>query len=54
MIEEKDTRTLKIIIANKMRKRRRLEEELEKVNKEIQELNKMINTLNVENVEVEK
>jgi len=48
MIEEKDTRTLKIIIANKIRKRRRLEEELEEVNKEIQELSKMMDRLSTE------
>ena len=37
-----DIRTLKIVIANKIRKRRRLEEELKKVNEEIEELNREI------------
>ena len=35
-------RTLKIVVANKIRKRRRLEEELKKVNEEIEKLNKEI------------
>ena len=37
-----DMRTLKIVVANKIRKRRRLEEELRKVNEEIEELNREI------------
>jgi len=37
-----DMRTLKIVVANKIRKRRRLEEELKKVNEEIDELNREI------------
>ena len=37
-----DIRTLKIVVANKIRKRRRLEEELRKVNEEIEELNREI------------
>ena len=43
-----DIRTLKIVVANKLRKRRRLEEELKIVNKEIEELNKKIERLNKE------
>ena len=43
-----DIRTLKIVVANKLRKRKRLEEELKIVNKEIEELNKKIGRLNNE------
>ena len=43
-----DIRTLKIVVANKIRKRRRLEEELKKVNEEIEKLNKEIERYKVE------
>jgi len=45
-----DIRTLKIVVANKIRKRRRLEEELKKVNEEIEKLNKEIEKHKVEKV----
>ena len=44
----KDIRTLKIVVANKIRKRRRLEEELKKVNEEIEKLNKEIEKHKIE------
>ncbi len=45
-----DIRTLKIVVANKIRKRRRLEEELKKVNEEIEKLNKEIEKHKVEEI----
>ena len=46
----KDIRTLKIVVANKIRKRRRLEEELRKVTEEIEKLNKEIEKHKVEEI----
>jgi len=45
-----DIRTLKIVVANKIRKQRRLEEELKKVNEEIEKLNKEIEKHKVEEI----